>query len=224
MTHVVHQGDCRELLAQVPESSVDLVLADPPYRIRSWQAFGSKHDRTYGVEPIEYSSWLPACRRVLKDSGSILVFETPMNMFALKEEMEKAGFIVQPPLAWFVSFRKSHPRRGYYNSHWEPISWGTKTDKWYFDSKPLRGKGSRWGGDVFEAASVVRARVPGQKPLKLIQRQVEVHVPPGGVVLDPFAGSGTTALAALATGRSSISMEIDAELCEYIRKALGETP
>jgi DNA modification methylase len=214
--NVVINDDCRDGLKCIKSESFDLIIADPPYRIKSWEGFGSKHDKSYGVEPPEYAEWLPECTRLLKVTGSIIIFETPMNMFDLKAAMEAAGLTVQPPLCWFVNFRKSHPRKGYYNSHWEPMMWGTKTDKWYFDSKPLRGGGSHYGGDVYEAPAIMRAKVPGQKPPKLIERLIAVHTPPEGDVFDPFGGSGTSALAAMRLGRSCITIEVDKELCDHI--------
>ncbi|HEX9908539.1 MAG TPA: site-specific DNA-methyltransferase [Thermoplasmata archaeon] len=206
-------GDCREVLKTLHSESFQFIFTDPPYRIKNWEGFGRKANRTYGTKPPEYHEWLSECYRVLKSDGSINVCESTINIKDLWLALEKAGFQVQPPLAWFVSFRASHPRRGWLNSHWEPVMWGTKTEKWYFDSKPLAGKGSSMGGDVYVHPSInYNAIVPGQKPIGLSERQIRIHTKEGDKVLDPFAGSSTTLKAARKWGRYATGIEINPEI------------
>jgi len=207
--------------------SFRLIIADPPYRIESWAGFGAKHNRTYDIEPPKYSEWIPRCFQLLKNDGSIFVFEHPRNERAVEDALLSAGFTIQPHLVWFVSFRKSHPAKGMYNSHWEPIIWATKSPKgWYFDSKPLRGLGSHWGGDVFEAGSVNnKMKIPGQKPVKLIKRLIDVHTEPGDRVLDPFLGGGSTLQACAESGRDGVGIEISEDVVKKVleyRKWSGE--
>ena len=213
-------GDCRKVLSNMNEKSFHLVIADPPYRIRSWNGFGASGDKNYdGDPPPEYSEWLPDCFRVLKDNGSIFVFENPINIKALWDAMEAAGFIVSWTLVWWVTFRKSHPARGFYNAHFEPILCGVKTREWMFDRAPLKGRGSETGGDVFAAAAQVsNAIVPGQKPYDLIERLIKVHTKVGDSVLDPFAGSCVTLRAAKDLSRFCTGIEVNEALARQAIK------
>jgi DNA modification methylase len=221
--HRISHGDCREILKELPPESADLIIADPPYRIKSWRGFGSKHNKSYDTEPLEYDEWLGGCYDVLKPGGTILIFESPFNIFEVNRAMRVHLFNTRPPIIWFVNFRKSHPSKGNYNNHYEPILWGHRGEEWYFDSKPLKGGGSHYGGDVFEAPAVMRALVPGQKPDKLIERLIAVHCPEGGLVLDPFGGAGTTTLAAKRLNRKSHIIEIDAGRARLIEERLAAT-
>ena len=208
-------GDCREVLKTLSDESYQLIFTDPPYRIRNWQGFGRNGNRTYGTKPPEYDEWLPECYRLLKSDGSIFVCENPINLKDLWLALERAGFHVQPPLIWVVTFRASHPRRGWYNSHYEFVAWGTKSDKWYMDNEPLAGQGSATGGDVyvyFHPSLNYNVIVPGQKPIGFAERQIKVHTKVGDQVLDPFAGSSTTLEAARRWGRFATGIEINEEV------------
>ena len=201
------------------EDSFDLIIADPPYRLKSWEGFGRKNNWSYRVKPPKYSEWMPECLRVLKPHGSMFVFENPVNEYATMTAIKRAGFIRQPNLVWFVTFRASHPRRGWYNNHFEPIIWGTKTKDWYFDRAPLMGEGSDLGGDVFAyPAQSINALVPGQKPLGLLERLIECHTKFGWKVLDPFAGSCSTLVSARKLGRYCTGIEINEEVAEKVAK------
>jgi DNA modification methylase len=202
-------NDCRLALLGMESSIARLIIADPPYRIKSWDGFGSKSDKNYGNKeaPPEYDEWLLECWRILKGDGSIFVFECPQNVVDLGNAMLKAGFKLQPGLVWFVTFRRSHPRKGWYNTHWEPIMWGTKSDKWYFNPEPVLGKGSSLGGDVYAHPAINKAIVPGQKPEGLIERLILCHSEPSDLVVDPFAGSFVTMEMCRKNGRSCIGIE-----------------
>jgi DNA modification methylase len=225
-------GDCRKLLPKM-RRTFDLIVADAPYRIASWKAFGSTKDKSYGIEPPTYDSWIPQCIRLLSETGSLFIFEDSENLFELGDflrwspeiydPMNKTGLpcfagspVINPPLIWFKSFVKSHPTKGRLNKHYEPIFWVTKKDpkECYFDNKPLRGLGSHFGGDIMMASSVNRGIVPGQKPIKIIKRLIEVHTKPGGWILDPFGGSLTVLKACQELGRNCVTIEINKETAE----------
>lgn len=136
-----------------------------------------------------------------------------MNEYKLERAMRRAKFKVQAHQIWVVSFRASHPAKGYYNNHWEPIMWGTKVKSgWYFDSKPMAGKGWNFGGDVMVApGQSFGAMTPGQKPLSVIRRLVKVHSEASDMVLDPFAGSCSTLRICLEQNRRGVGIEINPE-------------
>jgi DNA modification methylase len=209
-------GDCRKVMKNMPSESFNLIIADPPYRLASWKGFGRNHDKSYGTAPLKYSEWLSECFRLLKEDGSLFVFEAPMNEYRLERAMTKVGFKVQAHLIWVVSFRASHPAKGYYNNHWEPIMWGTKLKSgWYFDSEPMAGKGWNFGGDVMVApGQTFNVIVPGQKPDSVIRRLILAHTKPGDMVLDPFAGSCVTLRMAKELGRRATGIEINPEVAE----------
>ena len=208
-------GDCREVMKTLPSESFRLIITDPPYRIKSWKEFGANRNRTYGVPPPKYKDWLSEAHRLLAEDGNIFIFEHPRNEYPLERAMRKAGFTVKTHLVWFVTCRHSHPAKGEYNNHWEPIMWGVKNSPSYFDTKPLAGLGSGKGGDVYAAPAVnwqMGPLVPGQKPLDLIKRQIAVHSQVGDSVLDPFAGSCTSLRACRELERKGVGIEIDGGL------------
>jgi len=226
-TQILHVADCREKLRGWAKESIfakkmgsyNLIIADPPYRIKSAKNFGVHANRNYGndMEPPEYKDWIPYALELLKPNGSMFIFEHPNNYLNLTDYLRSSSpfrdnIIVKPALIWFVSFRKSHPYKGEYNSHYEPICWVVRSEQpHYFDNKPLRGLGSHFGGDVMMAAAVMKTPVPGTKPMKIIKRLIEVHTKPGERVLDIFGGSLTVLKACQELGRDCVTIEINEE-------------
>jgi DNA modification methylase len=225
----IHQlliiADAREHLKTLRKrDGFPLIIADPPYRIKSHKGFGVHGNRNYGnnMEPPEYGEWIPECLRLLSGSGAMFIFEDSDNYLKLTDflqwspEVAKDKPIVNPAVIWFKSFVKSHPGKGRYNKHYEPITYVTLSavENCLFDNKPLRGLGSHFGGDVMEAPAVMKAVVPGQKPLKIIKRLIEVHTRPGDWVLDVFGGSLTTLKACQELGRNCVTIEINKETAE----------
>ena len=226
-------GDCIEQMSKLPEGSIDLVFADPPYNL---QLKGELHrpdnSRVDAVDDAwdQFSSfkaydnfcqdWLRAARRILKPSGAIWVIGSYHNIFRLGVQLQDTGFWIMNDVIW----RKSNPMpnfRGkrFTNAH-ETLIWAAKSDnaKPTFNYEALKelNEGiqmrSDWvlpicnGGERLKDENGDKAH-PTQKPESLLHRILIATTNPGDVVLDPFFGTGTTGAVAKKLGRHYIGIE-----------------
>ena len=191
-------GDCVEVLAGWRPDCVDAVVTDPPWNLG--RDYGPHDD---GMPRDEHVMWLAdvlaACRRVSR--GPVVFLPGAHLLDRVPELLGRAGLGAVATLTW----RKPAP---------EPVVWA----------------GARWLGTGPCDPIVARELPPGDpargehpcpKPLALMLALVETAAPPGGVVLDPFAGSGTTLLAAAALGRAGVGIERDSRYAALARRRTG---
>jgi modification methylase len=233
----VHHADCLDLLPGLPDGCIDLVFADPPYNLQlrhelirpnltkvdavddEWDKFES-----FGAYDAFCRAWLGECRRVLKPTGTIWVIGTYHNVHRLGAVMQDLGFWILNDVVW-VKMNPMPNFRGvrFTNAH-ELLIWAKRSEKasgYTFNYAEMKadngGKQMRsdWtfplctGGERLKDAAGHKLH-PTQKPLALVERIVRACSNPGDVVLDPFGGTGTTAIAALRHGRQWILVERDA--------------
>lgn len=231
----IYQGDCREVLASLPEKSVDLIFADPPYNLQLknelWRPNMTKVDAVddewdqfanFAAYDQFTREWLQACRRVLKDTGTIWVIGSYHNIYRVGTILQDLGYWFLNDVVWV----KTNPMpqfRGvrFANAH-ETLLWCKKTHdqkKYTFnyhamktanDEKQMR---SDWELPLCTGAE--RLRVNGekvhttQKPEGLLYRVILSSSNPGDVVLDPFFGTGTTGAVAKKLNRHFVGIERD---------------
>ncbi|WP_370274527.1 site-specific DNA-methyltransferase [Hyphomonas atlantica] len=233
--NVIMQGDCIDILSRLPDRSVDLVFADPPYNLQlgggltrpdqshvagvgdDWDKFDS-----FDAYDLFTHQWLEECRRVLKDDGAIWVIGSYHNIFRVGAILQDQGFWIQNDVIWL----KSNPMPNFkgtrfQNAH-ETLIWAGKSEaskctfnydalKVFNDDKQMR---SDWmiplctGGERLKDEDGKKAH-PTQKPESLLQRVLLATTNPGDTVLDPFSGTGTTAAAAKRLGRNYVGIERD---------------
>jgi modification methylase len=234
-TNRVLVGDCLEELARLPQESIDLVFADPPYNLQlerqllrpnntvvdgvdePWDKFSSfaDYDRFSRV-------WLGHCRRVLKPDGAIWVIGSYHNIFRIGAALQDLGFWIQNDVVW----RKTNPMpnfRGkrFTNAH-ETLIWAGRDAKSrvtfnYEAMKALNDDVQMRSDWLFPICSgperlkdgVGRKAHPTQKPEALLSRILLASTAPGDLVLDPFFGTGTTGAAARRLGRRWLGIERD---------------
>lgn len=222
----IDRVDCIEGLAAIPDSSVDLVLTDPPYS--SGGAFaGDRRSRTgvkYTSTDYEGAANLPdfsgdnmdqrgfmeftrqvfaKCREKTKPEGVIAVFIDWRNLPALCDSLQAAGWTWRGIAIW--NKPNGRPQKGRFRNEFEFIVWGSNGPM-PFD----RGVGCLPGYYRYSNVAAKDRQHQTEKPLQLIQDLMEI-VPVGATVLDPFMGSGTTAVAAMKTGRNFIGFELSPE-------------
>ena len=224
------QGDCLEIMAGLPDASFDALITDPPYGIldEGWDTFGSDRALWEFTE-----AWFSAAVSKVGSAGRLYVAfsqERMYDLFAHVAPLAAArGFVFCNTLIW--NYRNNitpHDQRRYKYT-FEPVLF------WRGPNAPkLSLPEDNWGGedglhdcDVltyaqpqtnFDADCKIH---PAQKPLKLMRHLVMTGCPPGGTVLDPFAGSGTTGLACAQGGRNAVLIERDPAYCEAIRARLS---
>jgi modification methylase len=243
-------GDCFEVMESLPEASVDLIFADPPYNLQLPGDLRRPNDSLVdGVDeawdkfdsPEAYDAfsrkWLGAARRVLKDDGALWVIGSYHNIFRLGTALQDLGF-------WFLNdviWRKSNPMpnfrgRRFTNAH-ETLIWCSKSCNQkrytfnYSAMKALNGDlqmRSDWTLPICSGSERLKVdgqkAHPTQKPEALLYRVILASSNPGDVVLDPFVGSGTTAAVAKKLGRTYIGIERDEGYIALARRRLEQVP
>jgi modification methylase len=230
------QGDCIEALKKLPERSVDLIFADPPYNLQlggdlhrpdnskvdavddEWDQFAS-----FDAYDKFTREWMAECRRVLKEDGSLWVIGSYHNIFRVGATLQDLGYWILNDVIW----RKSNPMPNFKgtrftNAH-ETLIWaakgrGQKRYTFNYDAMKMANDElqmrSDWTlplctGDERVKDAEGRKAHPTQKPEALLHRIILASSRPGDLILDPFFGSGTTGAAAKRLGRRFIGLERD---------------
>lgn len=235
------QGDATECLKNM-STQFDMIFADPPYFLSrgysskingEWKSFEKgEWDRVTTLENInEFNRrWLSACRNVLKNDGTIWVSGTYHNIFSVATCLVELGFKVLNIIVWQKSDAKPTLSRNYFNFTTEYLVWARKSEKvtHYFNCdlmEQLNG-GARMG-DVWRIPFVAswemkQGKHPTQKPLRLLYRIILSSMREGETILDPFAGSCTTGIAANLLGRKFVGIDQSKEFLDYAIKRKHE--
>ncbi len=242
-------GDCIEQLAKLPEKSVDLVFADPPYNLQlggdllrpdnsKVDAVDDDWDRFASFEAYDQFTiaWLTACRRVLKDDGALWVIGSYHNIFRVGRAVQDLGFWILNDVVW----RKSNPMPNFKgtrfaNAHetliWASKSRGARRYTFNYDALKMANEElqmrSDWNlplctGDERVKDETGAKAHPTQKPEALLHRVILSSTRPGDVILDPFFGVGTTGAAAKRLGRRYVGIERDTKYAELARQRIAK--
>jgi modification methylase len=227
-------GECVAEMAKLPDRSVDLVFADPPYNLQLGgellrpdnsrvDAVDDDWDRFASFEAYDRFTrdWLREARRVLKDEGALWVIGSYHNIFRVGTALQDAGFWILNDVVW----RKSNPMPNFKgtrfaNAHetliWAAKSRGARRYTFNYDAMKLANDDlqmrSDWtmplatGDERLKDADGAKAH-PTQKPEALLHRVILATTKPGDVILDPFFGTGTTGSVAKRLGRQFIGIE-----------------
>jgi DNA modification methylase len=246
---IIH-GDCIEELPKLPEKSIDLIFADPPYNLQLggelWRpnltlvdAVDDQWDRFSSFEQYDYftEQWLKACRRVLKDTGTLWVIGTYHNIYRVGKILMDLGYWILNDVVWI----KTNPMPNFRgvrltNAH-ETLLWAKKSKdqkRYTFNHHEMKkynaGKQMRSDWYLPLCTGSERIKVNGQKahttqkPEALLERVIVASSLPGDVVLDPFFGTGTTGAVAKRLGRHWIGIENDEGYVRVARQRLEATP
>ncbi len=242
------QGDCCELLENLPEKTVDMVFADPPYNLQLnqdlWRPNLTKVDAVDDAwDKFEdwqaydrfSESWLSACRRVLKDTGTIWVIGTYHNIYRIGSIMQELGFWFLNDIVWIKNNPMPNFRGVRFTNAHETLIWACKKKgaRYTFNHHAMKSINddlqmrSDWFLPICTGAE--RIKINGkkahstQKPLALLYRILHASTKPGDIVLDPFFGTGTTGVCAQKLHRHWIGIEKESDYIEIARKRLAET-
>ena len=221
--------DCLEGLRALPDNSVDCIVTDPPYFLSMGHAGSSTNankneniangNRCFDDLAIctpFYKQLFSEYRRVLKEDGSFYFF-TDWRGYAYYFPLINAELPVRNMLVWD---KKSGPGSYYAFAH-ELVIFGT------YKNKTKQGSGTnviRAAAFSSGAAKTNGQKVhPSQKPIELMAKFIEDSTEPGAVVLDTFMGSGTTAVAALRTGRNFVGFELNETYHAIAQQRIADT-
>lgn len=247
--HAIYIEDAVQFLKKLPDSSIQLILVDPPYNLDLdyWDTFENYLDWA--------KSWLDEIYRVLTDSGNCVIFGgfqyqdlkkgDLLEILHYTRHQTKLRFVNL--VIWYYKNGMS-AHRFFANRHEEAV-WLSKTNKYYFDLDSVRvpydeeskkaalkdkrlvpeniekGKNPTnvWEIGRLNGNSVERVGHPTQKPIELIRRFVRGLSYEGAIVLDFFAGSGTTGRVCIEENRHSIMVDSDAKLVEYFNQHISNS-
>lgn len=241
------QGDCIEILGEFPERSVDLIFADPPYNLQlqrdlwrpnmtkvaavddAWDQFGS-----LAAYDQFTRAWLAACRRVLKDTGSIWVIGTYHNIHRVGTIMQDLGYWFLNSVLWIKTNPMPNFRGVRFTNAHETLLWASKFQgaRYTFNHHAMKGLNdgtqmrSDWYLPICSGSERVRTAAgkkahSTQKPEALLYRVILSSSNPGHVVLDPFFGSGTTGAVAKKLHRHWVGIEREPAYVKIAQERVG---
>ena len=239
----LYQGDALPLMRSLPANSIDCVWTDPPYLLsnngmtcvagKRVSVNKGEWDRSQGLEmDHEFNlSWLGECHRVLKPAGTIWVTGTVHVYLSVGMAMMQLGFRILNDITW----EKTNPPPNLgcrcFTHSTETVLWATKAPKgskhrYKFDYQAMKAENggkqmkSVWRFPAAGKDEKTFGKHPTQKPVALIERCLRASTDGGDIVFDPFAGSGSTGVAAMRLGRQFVGCERDKEFVDLIVRRL----
>ena len=249
------EGSCLDFLPTLPECSVDMIFADPPYNLsnggitchagRMVSVNKGDWDKSNGIDKDhEFAiDWLTACRRVLKDDGTIWVSGTMHTIYSIGFALQQLGYKLLNDISWFKPNAAPNLSCRYFTHSHETLIWAAKSEKnkHKFDYQLMKqiagGKQMRslWMDidvedepqDIWSITTPTKTekkfgKHPTQKPVALLERIILASTSSGDVVLDPFTGSSTTGVAAVRHNRCFIGIDNHTEYLELSVKRFEE--
>lgn len=237
MTQVAHNADWLSFAAHLAPASIDLLYADPPFNTGETQydrngSYTDRFDSTHA-----YITWLrerlAATLPALKPTASILIhidWRTCHHVRLMLDELLGEDRFVNH-LIWQYGLGGSSPRR-FARKHDDILFYCLDPERYWFEPPLVPATSNRMRGQQKKATDVLdipsinnmaaeRVGYPTQKPLALLDLLVRACCPPGGTVLDPCCGSGTTLVAALRAGRRAIGCDINPGAVRIARQRLA---
>ena len=234
---VLYLGDTLKVLDALPENSADMIFADPPYNLSNggttvhagkrvsvnkgtWdESKGVKNDFDF------HFAWINACRRVLKENGTIWISGTYHSIYPCGYALQLSDFRILNDVAWFKPNAAPNLGCRMFTASHETLIWASKSKKSKhtfnyaamregdFSSDALKNPGKQmrsvWSITTPQKSEKTFGKHPTQKPIKLLDRVILASTNPGDLILDPFAGSATTGVSAIKLGRKFIGIDRD---------------
>jgi len=205
------QGDCLTVMRDIPDKAIDLILTDPPYGV-SYKETGETYMIGDTVNLVPY--FLPQLHRILKDDGAIYMFSSTTKLVDTLP-IFNTYFKLHSIIIWDKRIGRIPRQLSHYKLRYEPILYG---------SKGLH-RLNAYKDDVFQA-DIPRGKKrvhPTQKPVEIMDYLIKNSAKKDSLILDPFLGSGTTAVAAKQLGRRFIGIEISQKYVDIANKRLAYT-
>ncbi len=245
----VLRGDCTELLKMLPPRSVDVIFADPPYNLQLQnELWRPNHTRVDAVDDhwdqfdsfADYDRftrrWLRACRRVLKDTGTLWVIGSYHNIFRIGRLLMDLRYWILNDCVWVKDNPMPNFRGVRFTNAHETLIWAQKVrgERYTFNYTAMKALNddlqmrSDWNLSLCTGQERLKVNGqkahPTQKPEALLYRVLLASTRPGDVVLDPFFGTGTTGAVARKLNRRWIGIEKEARYVRLARQRIEAIP
>ncbi len=247
---VLYNADCLKLMEQLPENSIDMIFADPPYNLSNG-GFSVHAGKRVSVNKGEWDKsrgfsgdyefhykWLEACKRVLKPQGTLWVSGTYHSIYQCGHALQSLGYHILNDISWFKPNASPNLSCRFFTASHETLIWARKDKKakhtfnyaevckydWGDDflKKPNKQMRSVWAIGTPKPEEKKFGKHPTQKPLDLLKRIVLASTKKDDIVLDPFTGSSTTGLAAILHGRKFLGIDTEKEYLDMSIKRFEE--
>lgn len=236
---ILLKGDALDILPLIPENSVQMIFADPPYFLSNdgitcssgkmvsvnkgnWD----KGRKDIKAKHLFNKDWLEKCRHVLDTNGTIWISGTYHNIYSIGMALEELEYKIINNITWYKKNAPPNLSCRYFTHSTETVLWAKKSVKAkhtfnYQIMKELNG--GKQMRDVWEIPTTKKSEKvfgnhPTQKPLELLKRIILASTNEGDIILDPFNGSGTTGIAAVELNRKYIGIELEEEYLEITKK------
>jgi len=239
-------GDCLDILPTLPQASVDVVFADPPYFLQlSHELWRPNHTRVQGVQDAwdrfdgfeDYDAfshaWLAGCRRLLKPDGTLWVIGTYHNIYRVGKILQDLGYWILNDVVWVKTNPMPNFRGVRFTNAHETLLWAarSKESRYTFNYHAMKALNdglqmrSDWRLPVCNGRERLRSNGSKahatQKPEALLRRVLLASTRPGDIVLDPFFGTGTTGAVAKQLGRRWIGIEREPGYVSLARRRIA---
>lgn len=233
----LYHGDCLKELKRFPENYFDMIFADPPYFLSSG-SFSCQNGKMVSVKKGDWDlskgfqddfnfhlNWIKECRRVLKPNGTIWISGTYHSIYQCGFILQNTKYHILNDIAWFKPNAAPNLSCRFFTASHETLIWARKEKKAKHTFNYQEMKNGDWSEDEFKKPYLQMRSVwsmgtpkkeekqfgkhPTQKPLDLLKRIILASTKEGDIVLDPFAGSSTTGVAANLHKRKFVGIDSD---------------
>ena len=247
---VLYNNDCLKILEQLPENSIDMIFADPPYFLSSG-SFTCQNGKMVSVKKGDWDlsnglkknfefhvRWIGACKRVLKPHGTIWISGTYHSVYQCGFVLQTAGYHILNDIAWFKPNASPNLSCRFFTASHETLLWARKDEKAKHTFNYEAMKNGQWPEDFIKKQNLQMRSVwaintpktiekrfgkhPTQKPANLLKRIVLASTNKKDLILDPFTGSSTTGLAAYLFGRKFIGIDTEKKYLDLSIKRFEE--
>jgi len=248
-TKAIFNEDCLDVLRSIPENSINMIFADPPYMLsndgltcqngKMVNVNKGKWDKSNGFDEdtIFHNEWISACHRILKPEGTIWISGTYHSIYQCGYLLQKNKFHILNDIIWFKPNASPNLSCRFFTASHETLLWARKDKKakhifnydemknGLFPEDKLKNESTQmrsvWSITTPKNNEKEYGKHPTQKPLALLKRIVLASTNENDIILDPFCGSGTTGVACMCyKNRSFIGIEIDKHFCDLAKKRL----
>lgn len=212
----LYEGDCMQLLHEIEDGWADLVLADPPYGMDFQSNMREKDERFPKIagDKQPFIWFLREAYNKTKEGGALICFCNWSNQEAFRQAIEWAGYKVRSHIIWDRGYGGMADTKTTFAPQHDIVWFATKGRCELKDTRPT---------SIMRSMKVPPNDLmhPNEKPVALYAQFIRLLTPPGGRVLDPFAGSGASGEAALMEDRDWIGIELDPRYAKLIVKRLS---